>query len=218
MGIVHRVIIAEDHRIVRDGLRAILAAEPDLEVVGEAADGLEAIRCAAELKPDVVILDLSMPRMNGMEALAEIKRTGETTRVVVLTVHREEEYVFAALRAGADGYVLKDSAAAELLLAVRSVAAGDRYLSPPVATTVVADFLGSNRSSPASSLFGELSSREREILKLVAEGYRTRQIGEYLNISAKTVEKHRSNLMRKLGLNSVSALTAYAIEKGIVSR
>ena len=203
---------------MREGLRAIFAAESDLEVVGEATDGREAITQAKELQPDIVVLDLSMPRMNGLEALKAIKKAAPAARVLVLTVHAGEDYVFTAMQAGADGYVLKDSSAAELLLGVRSIMTGDRYLCAPVATQVVKGYLeGRGTGEPRSSL-ETLSTREREVLKLVAEGYRGRQIGEYLCISDKTVEKHRANLMRKLGLNSISALTTYAIEKGLVSR
>lgn len=219
MGTLHRILLAEDHTILREGLRAIFAGEPDLEVAGEAADGREAIRQAEELQPDIVLLDLSMPRMNGLEALAEIKRAAPGTRVMVLSVHKTEEYVFAALEAGADGYVLKESTSAELLMAVRSVLEGERYLSAPVATRVVNSFLVTREAAPVSrSSFDELSPREREILKLIAEGYRSRQISEFLCISIKTVEKHRANLMQKLSLRSISALTSFAIEKGLVNR
>lgn len=214
----NRILLAEDHTILREGLRAILSAESDLEVVGEATDGREAIRRAEELKPDVVILDLSMPRMNGLEALREVKRAAPETRILILTVHKTEEYVFAALEAGADGYVLKESTSAELLLAVRSTMAGERYLSPAVATKVVAGFLGNRDASAPRSPYDDLSTREREVLKLIAEGHTSREIGEFLCISVKTVEKHRSRLMQKLNLRSISALTSYAIEKGLVTR
>jgi DNA-binding NarL/FixJ family response regulator len=215
----HRLVIAEDHTILREGLKALLlASRPDLEVVGEATDGREAVRCAEELSPDLMMLDLSMPRSNGLEALKEIKRVSPQTRVLVLTVHKTEDYVFTALQAGADGYVLKDSSSAELMLAVKSVLNGERYLSPAIASTVVSGYLGSKDGAPLRPSFDDLSTREREVLKLIAEGYRTKEIGEYLCISPKTVEKHRANLMDRLNLRSVSALTAYAIEKGLVTR
>ena len=211
-------MIAEDHTILREGLCALFAQRPDLTVVGEASDGREAIRCAEELQPDLMLLDLSMPRTNGLEALQDIKRVSPRTRVLVLTVHKTEDYVFTALKAGADGYVLKDSTAAELLLAVRSVLDGERYLAPPIASRVISGYLGT-RDDPSPRLsFTELSTREREVLKLIAEGYRNREIGEYLCISPKTVEKHRANLMEKLQLHSVPGLTAYAIEKGLITR
>jgi DNA-binding NarL/FixJ family response regulator len=216
-----KIVLAEDHRILREGLHAIFANEPDLELVGEATDGREAVQQARELQPDLLILDLSMPRMDGLSALKEIKRVAPKTRVLVMTVHRTEEYVFKAIEDGADGYLLKDASASELLLGVRSVLAGERYLSAAVATQVVTAYLkrrGPNEdaSKPRSAL-ETLSTREREVLKLVAEGYRSREIGDFLYISEKTVEKHRANLMRKLGVNSAAALTAFAIENGLVT-
>lgn len=216
----HRLVIADDHTILREGIRALLNACGDLEVVGEAEDGRGAIRCAEEFRPDLMLLDLNMPRTNGLEALQEMKRVSPDTKVLVLTVHKTEDYVFTALQAGADGYVLKDSTASDLIQAVRSVLNGERYLSPAVATTVVSRFLVGAKvgGAPARPAFDELTTREREVLKLLAEGYRTKAIAEYLCISPKTVEKHRANLMDRLNLRSVPALTAYAIEKGLVTR
>jgi DNA-binding NarL/FixJ family response regulator len=215
-------LLAEDHRILRDGLRAIFRGEPDLALVGEAEDGREAIALARELQPDLVMLDLSMPRTDGLTALGEIKRVAPEARVLVMTVHRTEEYVFKAIEGGADGYLLKDASASELLLAVRSVLAGDRYLCAAVASQFVTAFLngkGKRRAAPKPiSPLETLSGREREVLKLVAEGYRSREIGDFLCISEKTVEKHRANLMRKLGINSATGLTAFAVEKGLVTR
>lgn len=213
-----RLVLAEDHTILREGLKALLVSRPDINVVGEATDGREAVRCVVDLKPDLVMLDLSMPRSNGLEALKEIKRISPQTRVLVLTVHKTEDYVFTALQAGADGYVLKDSSASELMLAVRSVLNGERYLGPAIATTVVSGYLGSKDAASIRPSFDELSAREREVLKLIAEGYRTKDIAGYLCISPKTVEKHRANLMDRLKLHTVPALTAYAIEKGLVTR
>ncbi len=213
----YRLVIAEDHTILREGLKALLASRPDLEVVGEATDGREAVRCAEELHPDLMLLDLSMPRSNGLEALKEIKRLSPLTKVLVLTVHKTEDYVFTALQAGADGYALKDSTSAELIQAVRSLLSGERYLSPAIATTVVSGYLGSIDGISLRPGFNDLSNREREVLKLIAEGYRTKDIAVYLCISPKTVEKHRANLMDRLKLHTVSALTAYAIEKGLVT-
>lgn len=212
-----RILIAEDHTILREGLKALLGGMPENQVVGEAVDGMEAIRMANDLQPDLVLLDLSMPRTNGLEALQEIKRANPQIRVLILTVQKAEDYVHAALRAGADGYVLKDSSSSDLFQAIRSVLAGERYLSPAVATALVNLYLGGRDQAVIRSPFDILSSREREVLKLMAEGYRTRDIGEHLCISPKTVEKHRASLMEKLNLRTLPALTAYAIEKGLVS-
>ena len=213
------MVVADDHTIMREGLEALLGKEPDLEVVGTAADGRSAIEAVGQHKPDLVLMDLSMPGTDGNRAIAEIKRRYPDTRVVVLTLHRDNRHIHAALQAGADAYVLKDDGRAEVLAAVRSVAAGKRYISPAIAGTVMQGYmLGS-----AETLTGEapswelLSSREREVLKLVAEGYKTREIAEYLSISTRTVDKHRASMMRKLELDSVSAVTAYAIENGLLS-
>ncbi len=217
MGPVIRILLAEDHRILREGLCAIFRAEPDLRVVGEATDGFEAIDLVREIPCDLLILDLSMPRMDGLVALKKIKRISPCVRVLVMTIHKTEDHVFRAIQEGADGYVLKDSSAAELLLAVRRVVAGERYLCSAVATQFVNAFLQGNTLANPVSKIDRLSSREREVLKLVAEGYTSRQIGDYLCISEKTVEKHRGNMMRKLEVSGISAVTAYAIENGLVA-
>jgi DNA-binding NarL/FixJ family response regulator len=218
MGTGNRIVIVEDHTILREGLRALLSSHPDLHVVGEAVDGRDGIRCVEELGPDLVLLDLSMPRMDGMDAIREIRRRSPQTKILALTVHKAEEYVLAALRAGADGYALKDSTHAELVTAIRSVLAGKRYLSPGVSEQVIEGYLAGKRAETPRSKWAGVTQREREVLKLIAEGYRNREIAELLCISVKTVEKHRSNLMEKLDLHNVSDLTAYAIERGIVSR
>lgn len=214
----YRVVIAEDHAILREGLRAVLSSHPNLEVVGEAEDGREAIRCIDQLMPEVVLMDLSMPRMNGMEALREIKRRHPDTKVLTLTVHKTEEYILAALQAGADGYVLKDATSNELLMAIGSVLSGKRYLSPGVSEQVIEGYIEGRKTLKQKSSWDSLTQREREILKLIAEGYKNKEIAEQLYISVKTVEKHRANLMKKLDLHNASALTAYAIERGLVTR
>lgn len=212
-----RILLVEDHRILREGLRAILNAQPDLVVVGEAEDGGQAISRARELQPDVVLLDLSMPRMNGLEAIKGIKRVADRARVIILSVHKDGEYVQGALTAGADGYLTKDSSGEELATGVRNAAKGAPYLCLAVANHLL-DPIGNGRGSQANSPAIEvLTPREREVLKLVAEGYRSRQVAEYLFISEKTVEKHRASLMRKVGATNVSGLTAYAIEHGLIS-
>lgn len=214
----YRIALAEDHTILREGLKAIISAQADMEVVCEATDGREAIRCAETHAPDLLVLDLSMPRMNGLDAVKEIRRCCSATKVLVLTVHKTEEYVFSALQAGADGYVLKEATSAELLVAVRSVLQGHRYLSPEVSTRVIEGYLDGRDPHTFQSSLDELSDREREVLKLIAEGYRNKEIADFLCIAVKTVEKHRSNLMRKLDLHTVSAITAFAIEKGVVQK
>ena len=214
----NRIVIAEDHTILREGLRALLSSHPDLEVVGEAADGRDAIRCVEEAGPDLVLLDLSMPRMDGLDAIREISKRSPETKILALTVHKAEEYVLAALQAGADGYALKDATQAELVTAIRSVLAGKRYLSPGVSEKVIEGYLAGKKGRTTKTPWDSVTAREREVLKLIAEGHKNKEIAEILCISVKTVEKHRSNIMEKLDLHNVSDLTAYAIERGIVTR
>ena len=213
----HRLIIAEDHTILREGLKALLSSEHEFEVVGEAEDGREAIKCTENLRPDIVLMDLAMPRMHGLEAIREIKNRIPETHVLVLTVHKNEEYVLATFQAGANGYVLKDASHKELVTAIRAVLAGRPYISPSISAMVLEGYLEGKKIVKAQSSWDSLTQRERETLKLIAEGYKNREIADILCISVKTVEKHRSNLMNKLSLHSVSALTAFAIEKGLVS-
>jgi DNA-binding NarL/FixJ family response regulator len=214
----HRIVIVEDHTILREGLRALLSTDSGLEVVGEAGDGRDAIRCVGELNPDLILMDLSMPRMDGIPAIREIKKHHSETKIVVLTVHKTEEYVLAALEAGADGYVLKDATHDELLMAIKSVIIDRPYLSPGVSKAVIKGYLKGTKGVEAQSRFGNLSPREQEVLKLIAEGYKNKQIADFLFLSLKTVEKHRSNLMKKLDLHNAVELTGYAMEKGIVTR
>jgi two-component system, NarL family, response regulator NreC len=213
-----RIVIAEDYTILREGLCSLLSSSPEFEIVGEAEDGRKAIECVQKSKPDLILMDLSMPRMNGMEAIREIKRGSKETKILVLTMHRTEEYIVATLKAGADGYVLKDATHSELMVAIRNVLAGRRYISPAISEQVIEGYLEGKKSSKPLTTWETLTQREREILKLIAEGHRNKKIAEYLSISVKTVEKHRANLMNKLDLHSISALTALAIEKGLVSR
>jgi len=213
-----RIVIAEDHTILREGLRSLLSSNANFEIVGEAGDGREAIRYVEKYKPDLILTDLSMPRMNGMEAIREIKRESPETKVLVLTVHRAEEYILATFRAGADGYLLKDSTHSELIMAVKRVLSGTHYISPEISEKVIEGYLEGKKSLKSRTSWETLTQREREILKLIAEGYRNKAIAEDLCISVKTVEKHRANLMGKLDLHSIQALTAFAIEKGLVSR
>ena len=213
-----RIVLAEDHAILREGLKALLSADPAMEIVCEAEDGREALRCVAGHAPDLILIDLAMPKMNGLEAIREIRRHHGATKILVLTVHRSEEYVHAALEAGADGYVLKDSTHAELLMAIRHVLSGKRYLGPGASEMVIEGYLEGWKSLGRKSILDTLTQRERETLKLIAEGYRNREIADFLCISVKTVEKHRASLMRKLDLHNSAALTAFAMEKGLLSR
>jgi DNA-binding NarL/FixJ family response regulator len=214
----YRIVIAEDQRIVREGLRALLENSPDLEVVGEAGDGLEAMRCVQAIKPDMILLDLSMPRMDGLSALREIKRRSPETRILLLTIHDTEEYIVKAFQLGASGYCLKDAARSELLIAVRSVLAGKPYLSPGISGKVVTGYLMGRKNQEAPPSKDPLTHREREVLKLIGEGYKNKEIADFLYVSPKTVEKHRANIMKKLDLHNASALTAYAIKEGMVNR
>ena len=212
------IVIAEDHTILREGVKALLSSHPDLKVVGEAADGVEAIRCVQNHNPDMILLDLSMPRMTGLDAIKEIKRVTPKIKIVVLTVHNTEEYILSTLQAGADGYVLKDAHSTELLTAIRHVLEGHRYLSPGISGTIIDGLLEGKKESAIRSAWDTLTQREREILKLVAEGHKNKDIADLLCISIKTVEKHRANLMDKLGLHNVAALTALAAEKGLINK
>jgi two-component system response regulator NreC len=211
-----RVLIAEDHAILREGLRALLSSSSDLEVIGEAEDGQEAVNLARQLKPDLILMDLSMPNMNGTEAIRTIKRHNPVTKLIALTVHKTEEYVRATLDAGATGYILKDDTHHDLLTAIASVRKGKVYLSPGICGKVVNGFLEPATYNATSTSWSRLTVREREVTKLIAEGRKSREVAEQLSVSLKTVEKHRSNLMRKLDLHSVSAVTKYAIENNLV--
>lgn len=211
-----KIVIAEDHTILRAGLRALLSGQNGLEVIGEAGDGREAIRKVDTLQPDLLLIDLSMPKLNGIDAIREIKSQHPEIKIIVLTVHKSDEYIIAALKAGANGYMLKDASQNELLLAIDYVINGKTFLSPSISDKVVDAFLNTDKKDKPGVAFDNLTAREREILKLVAEGNTNKKIADHLCISLKTVEKHRSNLMKKLDLRNTAALTAYAIEKKMV--
>jgi DNA-binding NarL/FixJ family response regulator len=213
-----RIVIAEDHTILREGLRALISSQEDLEVVGEAGDGREAVRQVEDLMPDLILMDLSMPKMNGIEAIREIRKRIPQTKILALTVHKTEEFILEVLQAGADGYIPKDASSNELMMAIRSVLMGKRYLCPSVSRVVIEGYLEARRTPESSTPWDTLTKREREILKLIAEGHKNKEIADYLCISVKTVEKHRANLMKKLDLHSAAALTAYAMERGLVTR
>lgn len=212
-----RVLIVDDHAILRDGLKALLSSDGQYEVVGAVADGRAAIAAAKTLTPDVMIMDLTMPRTGGVDAIARIKRRHPTIKIIALTFHKEDRYIHATLEAGADGYVLKDDSREELYTALSSVLTGKSYLSPSIAGRVVAGYLAGGEDVAAQPSWEILTQREREIIKLIAEGSRTKEIAVYLSLSPKTVEKHRTNLMRKLDLHNVSAVTAYAIANGFIT-
>ena len=214
----YTIVIAEDHALMRAGLRALLATESDIDIVGEADNGKDAVQLVCKLAPDLLLLDLNMPGIGGLEALGQIHARMPAVKVLVVTMHKSDEYLRHALRAGASGYMLKESTHEELRVAVRTVLAGKYYLSPDLSGQVVTSLLGGGQTATVATAWDTLTSRERGILKLVAEGNGNKQIASHLSISIKTVEKHRSSLMHKLGLRNSAMLTAYAIERGMIDR
>lgn len=212
----YSVVIAEDHRILREGLKALLSSDCELRIAGEAADGKEAIKMVSSICPDILLLDLSMPKLHGLEAIKEIRKSSPDTKIVVLTVHNDEEYITASLKAGAHGYVLKQASFEELLVSIKTVLNGKPYLSPAISGIVISGYLAGKKVQEVRSSYDTLTSRERETLKLIAEGVKNKDIASFMGISVKTAEKHRSNLMKKLNLHSVSAITAFAARKGLI--
>lgn len=210
------VLLAEDHTIVRKGLRALLDAADHLEVVGEAADGSEAVRLVKKLLPDVVVMDITMPHLNGLEATWQIKKSFPQVQVLILTMYTNEEYIFQVLKAGASGYLVKQSAPDELLLAIEVVHRGDSFLSPSVSKKLVDEFVRQGEETAVDDSYDNLTVREREVLQLVAEGHTNREIANILHISIKTVGVHRSHLMEKLNIHNVAELIKYAIRKGVI--
>ncbi|MCF8127344.1 MAG: response regulator transcription factor [Deltaproteobacteria bacterium] len=211
-----RLVIVEDHKILRQGLCSLLSASADLEVVGQAGDGMNAIRTIKETEPDLALLDINMPKMDGISVIREIKQYCPNTRILALTMHRSEQYILQVFKSGGDGYCLKSSGQEELMTAIKAVLSGKRYVSPEISGIVLEGYLENRRTVKEKSSFEGLTQREKEVLKLVAEAHQNTEIADYLCISPKTVEKHRANIMRKLDLHSASALTAYAIENGLV--
>ena len=216
---VTRIVLADDHQIVREGLKSLLNSHDDMEVVGEARDGRTAVQMARDLAPDVVIMDVGMPHLNGIEATRQITSREPGARVVALSMHSDRRFMGEMLKAGAKGYLLKDGAFEELATAIRSVVANKVYLSPRIANVVVDDYV---RRSPGqakgeTSAFARLTPREREVLQLMAEGRATKEIALDLKVSIKTVETHRRQIMEKLGIHSVAELTKYAIREGLTS-
>ncbi|MDE3091111.1 MAG: response regulator transcription factor [Chloroflexota bacterium] len=210
------ILLADDHHVVRQGLRTLLEAQVDFHVVGEAADGLEAVRLVERFKPNVLVVDLMMPGINGIEVACQVKSRSPQTRVVVLSMHANEAYVLEALQCGASAYVLKESTAEELVRAIRAVAAGRHYLSPPLSERAIEAYTQKIAGDAALDLYETLTHREHEVLHLAAEGRTTSEIAERLSISPRTAETHRTNLMRKLGLHSQTELVRYALQRGIL--
>jgi DNA-binding NarL/FixJ family response regulator len=207
------VVLADDHQIVRQGLRALLKSVPDLELLGEASDGLETVRLAERRQPDVLVVDLMMPGLNGMDVARQVAKRSPRTRVVVLSMHSNEAYVVEALRAGAKAYVLKEAGAEDLVAAIRAAAQGRRYFSPPISEQAIKEYLR-RASETAPDPYETLTTRERQVFQLTAEGLSGAAISERLFISPRTVETHRVNLMRKLGVRNQKELIRYAVERG----
>lgn len=211
-----RVLVVDDHTIVREGVRILLEAQADIEVVGEAADGEEALLRVRELEPDIVLIDLAMPRLNGLDATRAIKRDYPQIHVIALTMYESDEYFFQVLNAGASGYVLKKAASSDLLAAIRAVHAGDVFLYPSVARRLVSDYLGRVKSTEEQKSYDGLTAREREVLVLIAEGHTNQAIADRLVISPSTVQTHRTRIMQRLNLHGRAELINYARRKGLL--
>ena len=212
----HQIFIVEDHQLFREGLKSMLNKREDIEIVGEAEDGLEAVRRIRKAKPELVLLDLSMPKMGGISVMKEVKRELPETRILALTIHESDQYVLEAFESGADGYCIKDASRKELMLAVDSLLEGKTYISPGISDQVMEGYLTGRKKLKENSRWDTVTQREREVLKLLAEGYTNKDIADFLHISVKTVEKHRANLIGKLDLHNIAQLTAFAIENGLV--
>ncbi len=210
------IFLADDHAVVRDGLRALLEAQPDMRVIGDAANGRDTVRQVARLCPDVVVLDIAMPELNGIEAAREIAQVSPATQVIILSMHSTTEHIFQALQAGARGYLLKESAGIEVVNAVRAVHTGQRYLSQKISDTMIDDYIRQRQAAQAQSPLAHLSLRERQVLQLVAEGKSGAEIADILSLSLKTVETYRSRLMNKLGIGDLAGLIRFAIQHGLI--
>jgi DNA-binding NarL/FixJ family response regulator len=213
-----KAIIVEDHQLFREGLKAMLAARTDLELIGEAGDGLAAIELIRKRPPELLFLDLSMPRLNGVSVVREAKRLLPELTILALTIHESDQYVLEAFDAGVDGYCIKDASREELFLAIDAVLSGKTYISPGIADSVMEGYMKGRRRLKTKSSWDTITRREREILKLLGEGHINKEIAGLLHISVKTVEKHRANIMAKLNLHNSAALTAFAIQQGLVTR
>jgi DNA-binding NarL/FixJ family response regulator len=212
-----RIALADDHTLMRQGLRLLLEREPAFEVVGEAADGRQAVALAEQLHPDVVVLDLAMPNLNGLEAARQIAARAPGTAIVVLSMHADESYLLQALKAGARAYLLKDSADADLIAAIRAVVEGKAFFSPAISRLMADDYVRQLQERGAHDSYELLTSREREILQLLAEGKSNKDVATLLNLSPYTIETHRANIMQKLNLHSTPELVLYAVRKGMIA-
>jgi len=211
-----RIVLADDHTLVRQGLRKIIEEQSGWEVIGEAGDGREAIRLAAELAPDVIVLDVGMPRLNGIEAARQITRHSPTVQILILSMYAEEAYIVQSLQAGARGYLLKDSADTDLVRAVAAVAAGKSFFSPAVAKVMLDDYVRHLAQKGITDRFDSLSEREREVFQLIAEGHANKAIADVLCISLSTVETHRARILEKLDLHGTAEIVLYAVRKGVI--
>jgi DNA-binding NarL/FixJ family response regulator len=212
-----RVLLADDHGVVRKGLRFVLENEPDIEVVGEASDGRQAIEASDEKNPNVVVMDIAMPRLNGIDATAQIMKHQPQTGVIILSMYSDEEYLLRALTAGAKGYLLKDTAESELVNAVRTVASGKPFFSPDISKTLLEDYLRQLRQRGLNDSYDLLSDREKEVLQLLAEGKTNKEVATVLNLSPYTVETHRTHIMQKLNLHNTAEIVLYAVRKKLIS-
>jgi DNA-binding NarL/FixJ family response regulator len=212
-----RILLADDHTLVREGMRKIIEAQPGWEVISEAADGRQAVRQALELKPDLVVLDLAMPQLSGVDAIQQIVRRLPSTRVLVVSMHADEVYVTRALKAGAHGYLLKDSAGNDLLRAVTALTQNKSFFSPAVSRIMLDDYVRQNTERGITDRYETLSEREREVFQLIAEGKVNKEIAEILHLSPSTVETHRARIMEKLDVHSAVEIVLYAVRRGIIS-
>jgi two-component system, NarL family, response regulator NreC len=211
-----RVLLADDHSVVRQGLRVWLERSGTIEVVGEAADGREAVLLAEKLDPDIAVLDIAMPLLNGIDATAQITRRNPSTKVIILSMHADESYVLRALGAGAKGYLLKESTESDVLPAVRSVQEGKPYFSPSITRVLLEDYMRMMKQNDLQDSYDLLTEREKEVLQLLAQGKSNKEVAQVLNLSPHTIDSHRTNLMQKLGLHNTAEIVLYAVRKGII--
>ncbi len=211
-----RVLLADDHQVVRQALRALLQAQAGIEVVGEASNGIEVVSLAQRLQPDVVVMDVAMPLLNGIEACRQLARQAPSVQTVILSMYPSKQYVLQALHGGAAGYVLKQNSSAELLLAIEAASRGERFLSPSISKEIIDDYLRRAEDGVPLSAYERLTAREREVLQLIAEGFGTREIAQLLDVGPRTIETHRANLMNKLDIHHVAGLARFAARVGLV--